>query len=204
MLIYKVTSKWFRTDVQRKPSSGGPAGQGYLQQQCQSTAAYGPSCLLLLHHTCQVPRLLISNPHYEWRLLDHVSHTVSLQEAAALSSQLPQVCCFCFRFSTGKRLPQVWAFSWSHALSTVVPPQGLFPRHVSFLILSNGMTRDKRTLRNAGSAFLLLSAQFSVHHRSQDRQTEQGFPVMLCEKNLDFTARGSEWKSQKAAGSEVY
>lgn len=34
MLIYKVTSKWFRTDVQRKPSSGGPAGQGYLQQQC--------------------------------------------------------------------------------------------------------------------------------------------------------------------------
>lgn len=28
MLIYKVTSKWFRTDVQRKPSSGGPAGQG--------------------------------------------------------------------------------------------------------------------------------------------------------------------------------
>lgn len=28
MVIYKVISKWFRTDVQRKPSSGGPAGQG--------------------------------------------------------------------------------------------------------------------------------------------------------------------------------
>lgn len=27
---------------------------------------------------------------------------------------------------------------------------------------------------------------------------------MLSEKNLDFTAQGSEWRIQKAAGSEVY
>lgn len=63
MLIYKVTSKWFRTDVQRKPSSGGP-------ELLEHSSLWIPAV-----YCCYTTLARFQDCSFQI-LLDHMSHTV--------------------------------------------------------------------------------------------------------------------------------
>lgn len=165
MLIQKVTSKWFRTDVQRKPSSGDQQDGNIYSNSARTQQPMDSSCLLLLHHTCQVPRLLISNPpgscvpHSQaFRNQQHCPPSFHKCSVFTLLSQQARGCLKCGPSPGALPCLQLCLLGES-SLGTI-----------SFLILPPRLIRDRRTLRNAGSAFLLLPAQISMRQWSQDRQ----------------------------------